>query len=75
MILLHWQWPMRHRLRTYMGDTIRFSRHRRSLIHLAAEAVVGLLRRDEGVLVHCVGGTGRTGTVIGCALRLPDVPA
>jgi protein-tyrosine phosphatase len=32
---------------------------------LAAEHVV----RGEGVVVHCVGGTGRTGTVLACALR------
>ncbi len=24
---------------------------------------------DGGVIVHCVGGTGRTGTVLGCVLR------
>jgi protein-tyrosine phosphatase len=23
----------------------------------------------EGIVVHCVGGIGRTGTVIGCVLR------
>jgi hypothetical protein len=33
---------------------------------LTAEAV----ERGTGVVVHCVGGTGRTGTVVGCALRL-----
>ena len=32
---------------------------------LAAEHVA----RREGVLVHCLGGTGRTGTVLACALR------
>lgn len=43
------------------------------LIQTAAQTVVGLLRLREGVLVHCMGGTGRTGTVIGCALRLLGV--
>jgi hypothetical protein len=33
---------------------------------VAAEAVT----RGTGVVVHCVGGTGRTGTVVTCALRL-----
>jgi protein-tyrosine phosphatase len=44
------------------------------LVHEAAQTVVDLLRRREGVLVHCVGGTGRTGAVIGCTLRLLGVP-
>ena len=35
----------------------------------AAELVAEHLGRGEGVVVHCVGGTGRTGTVIACALR------
>jgi protein-tyrosine phosphatase len=38
-------------------------------VRQAALAVLDHLRRGEGVLVHCAGGTGRTGTVIGCALR------
>jgi hypothetical protein len=33
--------------------------------HVVAESV----RRGEGVIVHCLGGVGRTGTVLGCALR------
>ena len=33
---------------------------------IAADAVAG----GTGVIVHCVGGTGRTGTVVACALRL-----
>ena len=32
---------------------------------LAAQHVT----RGEGVVVHCLGGTGRTGTVLACALR------
>jgi hypothetical protein len=36
----------------------------------AAQIAAGHARRGEGVLVHCVGGTGRTGTVLACALRL-----
>jgi hypothetical protein len=43
------------------------------LIHEAAHAVVGKLQRGEGVVVHCAGGTGRSGTVIGCVLRVLGV--
>jgi protein-tyrosine phosphatase len=39
-----------------------------NLIHEATRAVVSKLQQGEGVVVHCVGGTGRTGTVIGCVL-------
>lgn len=35
----------------------------------AARLATGCVQRGEGVVVHCVGGTGRTGTVLGCALR------
>ena len=34
----------------------------------AADAVVRAVARDEGVAVHCRGGRGRAGTVIGVAL-------
>lgn len=27
------------------------------------------MRAGEGVAVHCVGGTGRTGTVLACSLK------
>jgi protein-tyrosine phosphatase len=33
------------------------------------------LQAGDGVVVHCAGGTGRTGTVIGCVLRLLGVAA
>lgn len=38
-------------------------------IHKACERVVSLMSMGFGVAVHCDGGTGRTGTVIGCALK------
>jgi hypothetical protein len=39
------------------------------LISKAAAAALSRLRAMEGVVVHCLGGTGRTGTVLGCILR------
>ena len=41
----------------------------KQLIRNAVDAVVKALRSGEGVVVHCVGGRGRSGTVIGCVLR------
>jgi hypothetical protein len=41
----------------------------RGLIEEAVYAVIKALRSGDGVVVHCWGGRGRTGTVIGCALR------
>ena len=37
-------------------------------------AVVAELRSGRGVVVHCRGGTGRTGTVIACALAALGMP-
>jgi hypothetical protein len=34
-----------------------------------ARVVLARLRAGEGVVAHCEGGTGRTGTVLGCVLR------
>jgi hypothetical protein len=41
----------------------------------AAQFVAERVGRGEGVVVHCVGGTGRTGTVLACALRQLGMPA
>lgn len=35
----------------------------------AVDRIVGVLRLGDGVIVHCTGGTGRTGAVIGGVLR------
>jgi len=35
----------------------------------AARLAAQHLGHGEGVVVHCLGGTGRTGTVLACALR------
>jgi protein-tyrosine phosphatase len=43
---------------------------------VAAERIVEFLLAGEGVVVHCAGGTGRTGCVLGCALvRLGYTPS
>jgi len=47
----------------------------RALIEEIAQQIANCLRAGEGVLVHCVGGRGRTGTVIGRVLRLLGYPA
>ena len=38
------------------------------LLRETVQAVVDELRAGKGVVVHCRGGTGRTGTVIACVL-------
>jgi protein-tyrosine phosphatase len=38
------------------------------------QGVVDELRAGRGVVVHCAGGTGRTGTVIACALAALGMP-
>jgi hypothetical protein len=40
----------------------------RTLVQAAAAAVVTAVRGGDGVAVHCMGGRGRTGTVLGVAL-------
>jgi Tyrosine phosphatase family len=35
----------------------------------AARVTADWIGNGEGVVVHCLGGTGRTGTVLACALR------
>jgi protein-tyrosine phosphatase len=38
-------------------------------IKRAVAIILRTLNLGEGVVVHCVGGRGRTGTVLGCVLR------
>jgi hypothetical protein len=38
-------------------------------IRVISRAVLARLGAGEGVIVHCAGGRGRTGTVLGCVLR------
>ncbi len=44
-------------------------------IERAVKIGVKELLTGEGVLIHCIGGRGRTGTVIGCILRELGYPA
>ena len=39
-------------------------------IRFAVERIVPRLQEGKGVVVHCIGGRGRTGTVLGCVLRV-----
>lgn len=59
----------RHLEDLYHGQNPRDAGKEKRLISEAADVIVRTLRSGQGVVVHCAGGTGRTGTVIGCALR------
>jgi hypothetical protein len=59
----------------YGGGLPRDPAQEEKLIAEAARAVVRSLQVGDGVVVHCAGGTGRTGTVIGCVLRVFGVSA
>ena len=59
----------------YDGSWPRHPDEEATLVAEAALAVVRKLRAGDGVVVHCAGGTGRTGTVIGCVLRVFGIPA
>jgi hypothetical protein len=54
----------------YGGSIPRHPDQEAMLIREAALAVARRLQTGEGMVVHCAGGTGRTGTVIGCVLRI-----
>ncbi len=46
-----------------------------ALVRVTASEVLALLENGNGVIVHCYGGNGRTGTVIGCTLKALGYPA
>ena len=50
------------------GGTPRDPERERAVVERAATDVVDHVRRGIGVAVHCMGGRGRTGTVVGVAL-------
>jgi len=41
----------------------------RKRIRIAVDAALKAWRSGQGVVVHCAGGRGRSGTVLGCVLR------
>lgn len=47
----------------------------REKIRRAVDAVLAARRSGHGIVVHCAGGCGRSGTVIGCVLRELGFPA
>lgn len=53
----------------YSGLPPQDPERERRLIWEAVGAILEKLRAGEGVIVHCMGGTGRTGTVLGAVLR------
>jgi protein-tyrosine phosphatase len=59
----------------YSGGMPHHPEQEEKRIHGAAHAVLSRLQAGEGVVVHCAGGTGRTGTVIGCVLCILGVAA
>jgi hypothetical protein len=64
---------MSHRVRLqdlYGGRVPQNPDQEERLIREAALAVVRRLQTGDGVVIHCAGGTGRTGTVMGCVLRI-----
>jgi hypothetical protein len=50
------------------GRPPRDPERERKLVDVAADEVVASVERGTGVAVHCLGGRGRTGTVLGVAL-------
>ncbi len=47
----------------------------RERVQTAARSILTALERGDGVVVHCAGGTGRTGTVLGATLVALGIPA
>ncbi len=54
----------------YGGITPDNPKSEQTLIYEASEIISSFIQASIGIVVHCAGGTGRTRTVIGCALRM-----
>lgn len=57
------------------GNAPLYPARNQKLVREAVSLINECLDKGEGIAVHCVGGTGRTGTVIGCVLRSRGYPA
>jgi hypothetical protein len=51
------------------GDPPNMPDREEARIRSAAETALDALKAGEGIIVHCYGGRGRSGTVLGCMLR------
>ena len=49
-------------------------KHEEECIREAVSLILPRVGEGEGVAVHCAGGTGRTGTVLACALKTLGLP-
>ncbi len=57
------------------GSYPRYPWDQEKLVRDAAAAALPWIRKGKGIIVHCAGGTGRTGTVLGCVIRELDYSA
>ena len=53
----------------HLGNSPRNPEYQEALVRQAAAFVGRKMETGEGVVVHCMGGIGRTGMVLGCVLR------
>lgn len=53
----------------YHGGPPRDPQREARLIGVVTALIVESISRGEGTIIHCLGGTGRTGTVMGCVLK------
>lgn len=53
----------------YLGNSPKDPENEEELARLAVKVVRREMDQKKGVIIHCIGGKGRTGTVLGCVLR------